>query len=89
MRIEAVAADLPIECGYMRGGSEALTGFANECFIDELALALNAEPFSFRMGLLGGNVRLAQALNAVATLGGWDGGASVYLKRSRSSFSSG
>ena len=75
MRIEAVAADLPIASGYMRGGSEALTAFANECFIDEMARRLGAEPFSFRMGLLGGNVRLAQALSAVATLGGWDGGA--------------
>ena len=75
MRIEAVAAVLPIASGYMRGGSEALTAFANECFIDELARRLGAEPFSFRMGLLGGNVRLAQALSAVATLGGWDGGA--------------
>lgn len=75
MRIRAVNADLPIACGYMRGGSEALTAFANECFIDELARRMNAEPFSFRMGLLGGNVRLAQALDAVVKLGGWDGGA--------------
>ena len=59
----------------MRGGSEALTAFANECFIDEMARRLGAEPFSFRMGLLGGNVRLAQVLSAVATLGRWDGGA--------------
>ena len=75
MRIEAVAADLPIASGYMRGGSEALTAFANESFIDEMARRLGSEPLSFRMGLLGGNVRLAQALSAVATLGGWDGGA--------------
>lgn len=75
MRIEAVAAVLPIASGYMRGGSEALTAFANESFIDEMARRLGAEPFSFRMGLLGGNVRLAQTLSAVATLGGWDGGA--------------
>ena len=75
MRIEQVAADLPIATGYMRGGSEALTGFANESFVDELARKAGADPFSFRMGLLGGNVRLAQALNAVVTLGRWDGGA--------------
>ncbi|MEO6580455.1 MAG: molybdopterin cofactor-binding domain-containing protein [Sphingomicrobium sp.] len=75
MRIEAVGATLPIATGYMRGGTEALTAFANESFIDEMARKLGAEPFSFRMGLLGGNVRLAKALEAVATLGGWDGGA--------------
>ena len=75
MRIESVAADLPIATGYMRGGSEALTAFATESFIDEMARRLGAEPFSFRMGLLGGNVRLAQVLSAVAALGRWDGGA--------------
>ncbi|WP_309602598.1 molybdopterin cofactor-binding domain-containing protein [Sphingomonas sp.] len=75
MRIESLAADLPIATSYMRGGSEALTGFANESFIDEMARRLGAEPFSFRMGLLGGNVRLAKVLEAVATLGRWDGGA--------------
>ena len=76
MRIEQVAADLPIATGYMRGGSEALTAFATESFIDELARKAGADPFSFRMGLLGGNVRLAKVLNAVVTLGRWDGGAS-------------
>ncbi len=75
MRIDLIAAELPIATGYMRGGSEALTAFANESFIDEMARELGAEPFSVRMGLLGGNVRLAKVLNAVATLGGWDGGA--------------
>ena len=75
MRIESAATDLPIATGYMRGGSEALTGFANESFIDEMARKLGAEPFSFRMGLLGGNVRLAKALSRVASLGNWDGGA--------------
>ena len=75
MRIEQIVAELPISTGYMRGGSEALTAFATESFIDEVARRMGSEPFSFRMGLLGGNVRLAQALSAVAALGRWDGGA--------------
>lgn len=75
MRIEQIAAELPIATGYMRGGSEALTAFATESFIDEVARRMGSEPFSFRMSLLGGNVRLAQALTAVAALGRWDGGA--------------
>ncbi len=74
LRIEQVAADLPIATGYMRGGSEALTAFATESFVDEVVRRLGAEPFSFRMGLLGSNVRLAQVLSAVAALGRWDGG---------------
>jgi isoquinoline 1-oxidoreductase beta subunit len=39
-----------------------------------MARALNADPFSFRMGMLGGNLRLAKALTAVTAIGGWDGG---------------
>ena len=75
VRIEAATATLPIATGYMRGGSAALTAFATESFIDEVARRMGLEPFSFRMGLLGGNVRLAQVLSAVAALGRWDGGA--------------
>ncbi len=74
LRIDAVDAALPIACGYMRGGSEALTGFATECFIDEMARSLGREPFAFRMSMLSGSPRLAQALSAVATLAQWDGG---------------
>lgn len=75
MRIEQVSAKLPIASSYMRGGSLGLTAFATESFIDEVARRMGSEPFSFRIGLLGGNVRLAQALSAVAALGRWDGGA--------------
>jgi isoquinoline 1-oxidoreductase beta subunit len=75
IRIDRFAADLPFEPGYMRGGGEALTGFATESFIDEMARSLRADPFNFRMGMLGGNVRLARALTAVTVIGAWDGGA--------------
>lgn len=74
MRIDGVSADLPIATGYLRGGSEALTGFANECFVDEMARALGREPFAFRMGMLASNLRLARALTTATAIGGWDGG---------------
>jgi isoquinoline 1-oxidoreductase beta subunit len=74
MRIGSAVADLPLPFGYMRGGSEALTGFATESFVDEMARALDADPFTFRMAMLGGNVRLARTLTAVTAIGGWDGG---------------
>ncbi len=60
--------------GYMRGGEEAMLAFATESFIDELARALHAEPLAFRIGMLGGAPRLAKAIMAAATIGGWDGG---------------
>lgn len=74
LRIEQVAADLPGRFGYMRGGSEALTAFANESFVDELARNLKSEPLAFRMALLNGNPRLAQTLVTATNLSGWDGG---------------
>jgi isoquinoline 1-oxidoreductase beta subunit len=74
LRVDSIAATLPITCGYMRGGNEALTCFANESFIDELARSLGREPFAFRMAMLSGSPRLAKTLSAVATLAQWDGG---------------
>ncbi len=74
LRIEAATAALPIRAGYMRGDVEALTAFATESFIDELARARGAEPLAFRIGLLGGQPRLARVLVTAARIGGWDGG---------------
>lgn len=74
VRLDSVSAELPMTTGYMRGGSEALTAFATESFVDEIARGLQADPFIFRMGMLEGNVRLARTLTAVTAIGGWDGG---------------
>jgi isoquinoline 1-oxidoreductase beta subunit len=74
LRIDHGRAELPFETSYMRGGTEALASFANESFVDEMARALGADPFSFRMAMLGNNVRLAKCLTAVTAIGGWDGG---------------
>jgi isoquinoline 1-oxidoreductase beta subunit len=74
MRIDAINAELPIRTGYMRGGDEAITTFATESFVDEMARAMRAEPLAFRIGLLGGAPRLAQAIMTAAKIGGWDGG---------------
>jgi len=59
----------------LRGDVEPLMSFANESFIDELARARGVEPLAFRIGLLGGQPRLARALGSAAGRGGWDGGA--------------
>ncbi|HXH15146.1 MAG TPA: molybdopterin cofactor-binding domain-containing protein [Sphingomonas sp.] len=74
LRVEAATAALPIRTGYMRGDVNALTAFANESFIDELARARGVEPLAFRIGLLGGQPKLARVLTAAARIGGWDGG---------------
>ena len=74
IRIDATDAELPIRTGYMRGGEEAMLTFATESFIDELARAIGSEPLAFRIGMLGGSNRLAQAIMTAAKIGGWDGG---------------
>jgi isoquinoline 1-oxidoreductase beta subunit len=74
IRVEAIDAGLPIRTGYMRGGDEALCTFVTESFIDEMARAMGAEPLAYRIGLLGGAPRLAQAIMTAAKIGGWDGG---------------
>ena len=74
IRIDAIDAGLPIRTGYMRGGEEAMLTFATESFIDELARRMGAEPLAFRIGMLGGSPRLAQAIMTAAKIGGWDGG---------------
>ena len=39
-------------------------------FVDELAHAAGSEPVSFRIGMLGGDPRLARCLSTAAALGG-------------------
>ena len=67
-------ADLQLQSGYLRGGADGYTAFFNECFVDELAATAGTEPVSFRIGMLGGDPRLARCLSTAASLGGWDGG---------------
>lgn len=78
-RIPALAidhhpAELAIEVGHLRGGAHGYTAFFTECFVDELAHAAQSEPVSYRIGMLGGDARLARCLSTVAALGGWEGG---------------
>ncbi len=74
MHIVHHPVDLGIATGKWRSGADSYTAFFNECFIDELAQKSGVEPFSFRMGMLSGNRRLANCLSRVTTLGGWQGG---------------
>ncbi|MBS0480064.1 MAG: xanthine dehydrogenase family protein molybdopterin-binding subunit [Proteobacteria bacterium] len=66
------AIDLPT--GHWRSGAHSYTCFFTECFIDELAHVAGTEAMSFRIGMLGGDARLARCLTTAAALGGWEGG---------------
>ena len=68
------AAAIGVPTGHMRGGAHGYTAFFAECFLDELAHVAGTEPLSYRIGMLGGDARLARCLTTVAALGGWGGG---------------
>ncbi|HEU4969810.1 xanthine dehydrogenase family protein molybdopterin-binding subunit [Sphingomonas sp.] len=68
-------ADIGLPSGYWRSAAHSYTCFFTESFVDELARIAGAEPFSFRMAMLGGQPRLARCLSTAAALGGWQGGA--------------
>lgn len=72
--IDRHPVDVGLPIGQLRGGGDIATVFATEAFVDELAAAAKADPFSFRMGLLGGNSRLAFCLSRTTSRGGWQGG---------------
>jgi isoquinoline 1-oxidoreductase subunit beta len=66
--------DIGVPSGKLRAGADGYTCFFTESFVDELAQESGRDPFSFRMGLLTGNTRMAKCLSKVAIRGGWDGG---------------
>ena len=67
-------ADIGIATGHWRGGAHVANAFFRESFVDELARFASSEPVSFRIGMLGGDARLARCLSTAAALGGWEGG---------------
>lgn len=72
--VEHIPVEIGLPVGRVRGNSHGPTTFAIESFIDEIAAKFGREPLSFRMAMLGGDVRLAACLQRAAQLAGWDGG---------------
>jgi isoquinoline 1-oxidoreductase subunit beta len=72
--VEHIPVEIGLPVGRVRGNAFGPTIFAIESFIDEIAAKAKREPFSFRMSMLGGDVRLAACLQRAAQLAGWDGG---------------
>jgi isoquinoline 1-oxidoreductase beta subunit len=72
--VEHVPAAIGLPVGRVRGNAHGPTTFAIESFIDEIAARFGREPLSFRMAMLGKDVRLAACLQRAAQLAGWDGG---------------
>jgi len=74
LAVERVPVDLRLPTGRLRGNAHGYTAFFTESFVDELARHARREPLSFRIEMLGNDVRLAACLTAVARLGQWGGG---------------
>ncbi|MEL6530454.1 MAG: molybdopterin cofactor-binding domain-containing protein, partial [Pseudomonadota bacterium] len=72
--VEHVPVEIGLPVGRVRGNAHSYTAFAVESFIDEIAQAHSREPLSYRMALLGKDIRLAGCLQRAAQLAEWDGG---------------
>ncbi|MES2494004.1 MAG: molybdopterin cofactor-binding domain-containing protein [Pseudomonadota bacterium] len=72
--VDHVPVSTGIPAGRLRGNAHAMTAFFTESFVDELARAARREPLSYRMQMLGNDIRLAECLQRVASLAEWDGG---------------
>lgn len=72
--VEHVPVALPLSTGRVRGNEAALGCFLIETFVDELAARSGREPLSYRMAMLGQDIRLANCLQRAATLAEWGGG---------------
>lgn len=73
--VEHVPVRIDLPTGPLRGNSHGIAAFLIETFVDELAARAGREPLSYRMAMLGHDLRLAGCLQRAATLAEWNGGA--------------
>ena len=72
---DLVIHDAGLRVGYWRAVSHNMNAFANECFVDELALAAGKDPVEFRMGMLEGKPRFQAVLQDAVNKSGYKKGA--------------
>ena len=72
--LDHVPVRIGLPTGRLRGNAHGYTAFFIESFIDEVAERHGQEPLSFRISMLGHDVRLAECLQRAAQLGQWGGG---------------
>jgi len=72
---DLVIHDAGLRVGYWRAVSHNMNAFANESFVDELALAAGKDPVEFRMGMLEGKPRFQAVLQDAVNKSGYKKGA--------------
>ena len=72
--IDHVPVEIGLPCSRMRGNAHGYTAFAMESFIDEVAHKHGREPLSYRIEMLGQDVRMVACLQRAARLAEWGGG---------------
>jgi len=70
--LDFVATDYHVPVGAWRATTYSNNTFALECFIDEIAAALNRDPYGFRRELLSSSPRALLTLDLAAKNAGWD-----------------
>ena len=68
---DIVKHDAGLRVGYWRSVSHSYNAFANECFMDELALAAGKDPVAYRLSMLTNQPRYANVLKLAAEKSGW------------------
>ncbi|MFM7698946.1 MAG: molybdopterin cofactor-binding domain-containing protein [Limnohabitans sp.] len=72
---DLVIHDAGLRVGYWRAVSHNMNVFANECFVDEMALAAGKDPVDYRMSLLEGKPRYQNVLKLATEKAGYKKGA--------------
>ncbi len=72
---DLVIHDAGLRVGYWRGVSHNMNVFANESFVDEMALAAGKDPVEYRMSMLEGKPRFQNVLKLATDKAGYKKGA--------------
>ena len=71
IHVDFLNVNIPVPVGWWRSVWASQHAYANECFLDEIALASRSDPYEFRMKLLANEPRYKGVLKLAADKAGW------------------